>query len=104
MRIVTLSTACTLTLLSAAQTTLFSEQFETTPAFTLNTTDAQSVTGVANTWLVNNVYTGGDGVADCLGIPLDFNIPNTPAQPAGITSANGNYLHTASLVAIQNSL
>ncbi len=84
--------------------TLFSEDFEGSPAFTLNTTDANSVTGVANTWLVNNVYAGGTGTVDCSGFLLDFTIPSTAAQPVDISSANGNYLHTAALVAITNNI
>ncbi len=104
MRYATLFALLAAALTSTAQTTLFSEGFEGTPAFTLNTTDANSVTNVSNTWLLNNVYAGGNGVADCFGIPLDFSIPATAAQPAGIATPNGNYLHTASLVAVANGI
>ena len=90
--------------LSISGQTLFTETFENSPAFTLNTTDANSTVGIANTWLVNNIYAGGDGVADCLGFPLDFSIGATAAQPVGITTPNGNYLHTASTVAITNGI
>lgn len=83
---------------------LFEEDFESAPQFTLNTPDANSTANVSNTWLVNAVYAGGDGVADCSGFPIDFTIPATAGQPVGIGTPNGNYLHTASLVAIQNGI
>lgn len=80
-----------------AQQVLFSEDFEgIQPAFTLNTADMGSVPAGDNFWLVNNAYTGGTGTLECLGIPFNFTIPNTAAQPAGISSANGNYLHITS--------
>lgn len=104
MRHLTLIPLLVIALPATAQTTLFSEGFEGTPAFTLNTTDANSVANVSNTWLINSVFAGGDGVADCFGLPLDFSIPATAAQPAGITTPNGNYLHTASLVAVANGI
>ncbi|MBL0043185.1 MAG: hypothetical protein IPP33_01845 [Flavobacteriales bacterium] len=99
---VTLSIIATSLTISAQ--TLFTEDFENSPAFTLNTTDANSTVGIANTWLVNNIYAGGNGVADCLGFPLDFSIGATAGQPVGITTPNGNYLHTASTVAISNGI
>lgn len=83
---------------------LFQEDFGSSPQFTLNTTDASSTVNLANTWLVNNVYAGGAGLADCSGFSLDFTIPATAGQPAGINAPNGNYLHTASLVAVQNGI
>lgn len=92
-----------LPLIGTAQV-LFEEDFESAPQFTLNTTDANSTANVSNTWLVNAVYAGGGGVADCAGFPIDFTIPATAGQPVGITAPNGNYLHTASLVAIQNGI
>lgn len=83
-----------------AQQVLFSEDFEgTQPAFTLNTTDVGSTAGEANLWMVNSAYTGGNGTLDCLGFPFSFTIPNTAAQPAGISSANGNYMHITSTAA-----
>ncbi|MBL7983349.1 MAG: choice-of-anchor J domain-containing protein, partial [Flavobacteriales bacterium] len=88
----------------ASAQTLFVEDFESSPAFVLNTTDANSTVGITNTWLVNTVYAGGSGTVDCLGFPLDFSIGATPGQPGGIGSPNGNYLHTASLVAISNGI
>jgi hypothetical protein len=84
--------------------TFFSEDMESAPALTLNTTDANSTVNITNTWLVNSVYAGGNGTVDCLGFPLDFSIPATAAQPAGISTANGNYLHVASLVAVANGI
>jgi hypothetical protein len=89
---------------SSAQTTLFSEDFEGTPDFTLNTTDAGSVISTWNTWVVNNSYTGGDGDVICLGFPFTYTIINTPAQPVGITTPNGNYLHTASVEGIADGI
>ena len=80
-----------------AQTVLFQESFESgTNSFTLNTTDVGSMVGGANTWLVNNVFAGGNGSVNCLGFDLPFTIPSTAGQPSGIGSQNGNYLHTAS--------
>jgi hypothetical protein len=86
------------------QTVLFNEGFEAAPGFVLNTTDASSTSGIANAWVVNSVYAGGSGTADCSGFPLDFDIPATPGQPASVANANGNYLHTMSLVAQQNGI
>ena len=86
-----------------AQTTLFSETFESSPTITLNTTDQGGVSNSPdNTWLINNAYTGGGGTVVCIGFPFPFSVPNTPAQPGGVTSPNGNYLHITS-VAAQNS-
>ena len=98
----TLSVAGILSVASAQ--TLFVEDFESSPAFVLNTTDANSTVGITNTWSVNTVYAGGSGTVDCLGFPLDFSIGATPGQPGGVSSPNGNYLHTASLVAISNGI
>ena len=84
--------------------TLFSEDFEGSPAFTLNTTDAGSTISVWNTWAINNSYTGGDGDVICIGFPFAYTIVNTPAQPVGITSPNGNYLHTASVEGIADGI
>ncbi|MBP6312047.1 MAG: T9SS type A sorting domain-containing protein [Flavobacteriales bacterium] len=80
-----------------AQTVLFSEDFETAlPAFAPNTPDMGSVQTGDNTWLINNSYAGGSGEILCLGFPFSFTIPTTAAQPAGISMANGKYLHIAS--------
>ncbi|MCB9184110.1 MAG: hypothetical protein H6591_09340 [Flavobacteriales bacterium] len=89
---------------ASAQTILFEEDFEGTPSFTLNTTDAGSTVSTWNTWVVNNSFTGGDGDVECLGFPLTYSIVNTPAQPGGISSANGSYLHTASVEGIADGI
>jgi hypothetical protein len=88
----------------AVAQTLFSEDLEGPTSLTLNTTDANSTVNITNTWLVNSVYAGGSGTVDCLGFPLDFTIPATALQPAGITNANGSYLHVTSLVALANGI
>ncbi|HQZ43760.1 MAG TPA: hypothetical protein PK735_12805, partial [Flavobacteriales bacterium] len=73
------------------------EDFETAlPAFAPNTPDMGSVQTGDNTWLINSSYAGGSGEIECLGIPFTFTIPTTAAQPAGISMANGKYLHIAS--------
>lgn len=88
-----------------AQQVVFSEDFEGSgPAFTMNTTDMGSTATGANTWLVNDAYSGGSGTMECIGFPFSFNIPTTPAQPAGISNANGNYLHITSNTAINNGI
>ncbi|MCB0794750.1 MAG: choice-of-anchor J domain-containing protein [Flavobacteriales bacterium] len=88
-----------------AQTQLYFEDFEGTGAgFALNTTDVNSMMTGSNTWLVNNVYAGGNGDVVCLGFPVTYTIPSTASQPAGISSANGNYLHTASSEAVQDNI
>lgn len=75
-----------------AQTTIFSENFESGGGnWTLNSGDLGSIPGATdNRWVINNIYQGG----------LFGLIPNTPNQPAGITGApQSNYLHiTNSLI------
>jgi len=86
--------AFALTSLSWGQTTLFSENFESGGAgFTLNTTDQGGTSGTTgdNYWIVNNDYTGGSGTSSCFG--ASFTIGASPAQPAGISNQNGNYMH-----------
>lgn len=81
----------------SAQTVLYTEDFESNPnTFDLNTADVGSTIGGANQWVVNDVYNGGSGDIVCLGIPINFTVPNTAGQPGGISNANGNYLHTLS--------
>ena len=100
-----LAPACiVLSLGTYAQTTLYSEDFESAPAFTLNTTDAGSSVSTWNTWVVNNSYTGGNGDVICLGFPFPYTIVNTSGQPAGISTPNGNYLHTASVEGIADGI
>jgi len=79
-----------------AQTTLFNEDFETGgSAFSYNTADLSSASGTTGTnqWVVNDNYVGGTGTLTCLGFPFSFTIPSTTAQPAGISSPNGQYAH-----------
>lgn len=88
-----------------AQTTVFYEDFEgPAPLFTLNTTDVGSSATGTNTWVVNNVFTGGSGSVICLGTPFPYSIGNTPAQPGTLLPSNGNYMHTASTEAIQDGI
>ncbi len=88
-----------------AQQVVFSEHFEgLQPAFTLNTPDVGAVESGDNTWLVNNAYAGGAGTLQCFGIPFSFTIPATAAQPAGISNANGRYLHITSAAAINSGI
>ncbi len=104
-RYVLLAGQFVLVMTANAQTILFEEDFEgPAPGFTLNTTDVGSSAGGANTWLINAVYGGGDGLADCSGFELPFTIPATAGQPIAITSPNGNYLHTASTAAVSDGI
>ncbi|HNU57889.1 MAG TPA: hypothetical protein PKN30_14965, partial [Flavobacteriales bacterium] len=87
-----------------AQTLLFEEGFDGTSAFTLNTTDVSSTATGANTWLINDVYVGGSGEIECFGFPFGFTVPTTAGQPAGISDANGPYLHITSEAAIASGV
>lgn len=83
----------------SAQTTLYTENFESGGAgtFTLNTTDVGSSASAYNFWIVNNTYIGGTGALICFGFPFSYTIANTPNEPGGITnSPNSYYLHTMS--------
>lgn len=89
---------------SVAQTTLFSEDFETGNTFTLNSTDLGATTSF-NTWLVNNSFTGGGGTFFCFGFPFSFTVSNTPTQPVGITNApQSNYMHITAQAAISSGI
>ena len=89
----------------AAQTTLFQTGFDTAPfAFDVNTTDVGSLAFGSNIWLINDVFAGGNGDVVCSGFPLNFTIPATPGQPAGIANANGNYMHIASSEAVLDGI
>ena len=80
-----------------SQTTIFQDDFESGAGnWTLNSTD-MSGSSTANHWVVNNSYTGGSGSITCFGFPFSFTIGTTAAQPAGISTANGNYLYVSSL-------
>lgn len=108
MKHFTLSTLLSLFFFPAlGQEVLFTEDFEGAQSgFTLNTADMGSVagTGGENYWIVNNAYNGGSASLECFGIPIPVTIPATPAQPAGITSANGNYLHITSAAGVASSV
>lgn len=95
-----LSIAAVLSLsVGSAQTQLFFEDFEGgAGGFTLNTADLGGVVGTAgdNFWVVNNAYAGGTITTSICFPGNTVNIGATPAQPAGISSANGNYLHILS--------
>jgi hypothetical protein len=105
MRFYSLATLLAATSVLHAQQVVFSEDFEgAQPAFTLNTPDMGSVVAGDNTWLVNNAYSGGQGTLTCLGIPFSYSIPATAAQPAGISSPNGKYLHIASEAGISSGI
>lgn len=101
--------ACLLTFFGTAQTQIFFEDFEGgAGGFTLNTATQGSVAGTsgANFWTVNSNYAGGAGtVQTCAPLMgFAFTIPPTPAQPGGITSANGGYLHIISDEANTNGI
>ncbi len=98
-----LSTALCITGTSA-QVTLYSEDFENAPSFTLNTNDAGSTVSAWNTWVVNNSYTGGNGDVLCIGFQFPYTIVSTAGQPVGISTPNGNYLHTASVEGIADGI
>lgn len=71
---------------------LWSEDFEGATPYAgvdTNTTD-QSAVGSAGTnlWIINNKFTGGSVGG--------LTVAATPAQPAGIATPNGNYLHITS--------
>lgn len=105
MRFTTISLFLLLASLRATgQSVLFETGFEDPSAFTLNTADVGGTATGSNTWLINAEYTGGDGLADCLGLELPFTIPSTPAQPAGINSPNGPYMHITSTEALNDGI
>ncbi|HEU4716281.1 MAG TPA: T9SS type A sorting domain-containing protein [Bacteroidia bacterium] len=83
---------------NAQTSTLFTENFNgNTYGFTLNTTDASSTATGANTWVVNNSYTGGSGTATCQSFSVPFTINNTAQEPAGITGQpTSKYMHILS--------
>lgn len=88
-----------------AQSVLFTEDFEgVEPAFSLNTDHVGSTISGPNMWMVNDVYAGGDGEIECLGFPFAFSVPNTANQPAGITTANGKYVHITSVAAVASGV
>lgn len=105
MKSLLLSAFAILPSMLAAQQLLYAEDFEgAAPSFTLNTTDVGSSVNLDNTWLINNVYAGGNGSVFCLILDVPFTVATTAAQPAGISSANGNYLHTTSVAAFNSGV
>ncbi len=72
--------------LANAQTTLFSDNFESGSGnWTLNTPTAPGGTSTINGWLLNGDFT----------IPSFFGSTPLASQPVGIMPANSNYLHIA---------
>ncbi len=70
---------------------LWSTDFEGTNAsVTMNTTDLGATSSGQNHWVINSAYTGG--------VVGPITVPNTPAQPVGLTPNNQNYLHITSTV------
>lgn len=90
---------------SFAQTTLYTEDFETGGgSFSLNTSDMGGAS-TYNTWLMNNNYTGGNGTFVCQGFPFSFTVANTQTQPGGITnSPTSTYLHISAQAAISSGI
>jgi hypothetical protein len=84
----------TLTSTIIAQTTLYSDDFESTGTFIMSST-------TSNSWTINNDYTGGTFL---FGGILPVTIPNVPAQPVAISSQNGNYLHPVSSLATAENI
>lgn len=87
-----------------AQTTLYSENFETGGAsIAINTSDLGGVAVGTNPWIINNVYAGGSGSFTCAGFPISvpFTVPAAPQQPAGITNNPTSFhLHITPEIAI----
>lgn len=95
-----------LPLISAAQTEIYYEDFESGgSSIDLNTTDEGSITNSAsNTWLINDVHTGGNGDLSCIGYNFSFTIPNMQDQPVGIANPGGGYMHITSVEAINDGI
>jgi hypothetical protein len=75
-----------------AQTILYSENFEGTNTFTLNSTDQSSTGSGYNKWIINNSFGGGAFTDPCFGATTS--IATTPSQPLGVTNApNSFYMH-----------
>ena len=86
----TVTLALSFLALSATAQTLFTEDFETTPAYTLNTGDANSAVSANNRWAVNAVYAGGSAESTCI-LPVTFEVPATAGQPAGSLLRSPSY-------------
>ncbi len=86
-----------------AQSVIYSENFENGSSFTLNTSDLSGSSAV-NTWLINNVYTGGSGSLFCIA-NFNYSINNVTAQPASFTGGtNSTYMHISSQEAITDNI
>jgi hypothetical protein len=86
--------------ISQAQTTLFTETFESGNSFTLNSSDLNAST-THNIWKINNSYTGGTVSVTCSGMTQTLTVTDTTAQPSGITSGpSSNYMHITAQDAI----
>ena len=84
----------------SAQTTLFSEDFNSgaSTQITMNTTDMGATAAGNHLFYINNSYTGMTANADvpCLGSTFNISISSvtTPDQPAGITGfPHSHYMH-----------
>lgn len=84
------------------QTSLYFNDFEGAPGFNLNTTTMGSSASGENPWIINSVYAGGSGTFFCpaIGFNVPFTVPPAPSQPAGISNANGMYMHVTPQIAI----
>lgn len=103
MKSLLLTLVLAISALASAQTTLYSNDFEGTPGFTLNSTDMGATAAGDNPWIINNIYTGGSGSFYCpaLGFNFPFTVPAAPNQPAGITNnPTSTYLHVTPQIAI----
>jgi len=89
-----------------AQDTLYQENFNSLPtSFIINSSDVGGIGLGVNYWQINDSFLGGIGQVICLGIPFNFNVPNTPAQPSAISgSPNSSYLHTVSDAAVASGV
>jgi hypothetical protein len=91
--------------ISFGQTTLFFEDFETSPQFDINTTDLGGNTNSQNYWTINNGYAGGPGDIFCIGFQFPFFVNGTATQPGGITnSPTSTYLHTLNTAAEEDGI
>jgi hypothetical protein len=88
-----------------SQTTIYSENFEGGLSSIATNTSALGAANANNTWLINNIYTGGSGSLTCLGFPFAYTVNTTPAQPAGITNSPAStYMHITAQEAITDGI
>lgn len=97
MKKILLSISALLAMQLNAQTTLYSDDFETNGTFIMSST-------VGNQWTINDVYTGGTFNIIILGVPFPITVPSVPAQPVAISNTNGKYLHPMSTEASNNGV